>query len=99
MLNVYKNNIILNLTEKFNYSKDLTSVLVSNNYSIDKLKPIADEILKNNSCIYISVVEKYNVVHFFLILSKRYYQYSNTGTELFLFISKFYQRISRRRSF
>ncbi|HBH0794151.1 hypothetical protein SIK39_08315, partial [Clostridioides difficile] len=28
MLNVYKNNIILNLTEKFNYSKDLTSVLV-----------------------------------------------------------------------
>ncbi len=99
MLNVYKNNIILNLTEKFNYSKDLTSVLVSNNYSIDKLKPIADEILKNNSCIYISVVEKYNVAAFFLILSKRYYQYSNTGTELFLFISKFYQRISRRRSF
>ncbi|NIZ96719.1 diguanylate cyclase, partial [Clostridioides difficile] len=65
MLNVYKNNIILNLTEKFNYSKDLTSVLVSNNYSIDKLKPIADEILKNNSCIYISVVEKYNVAAFF----------------------------------
>ncbi|HFL3854733.1 TPA: EAL domain-containing protein [Clostridioides difficile] len=65
MLNAYKNNIILNLTEKFNYSKDLTSVLVSNNYSIDKLKPIADEILKNNSCIYISVVEKYNVAAFF----------------------------------
>lgn len=65
LLNAYKNNIVLNLTEKFNYSKDLTSVLVSNNYSVDKLKPIADGILKNDSCIYISVVENYNIAAFF----------------------------------
>lgn len=65
LLDTYKNNIVLSLTEKFNYTKDLTAALVSNNYSIDKLKPIAHEILKNDYCIYVSVVEKYNIVEFF----------------------------------
>ncbi|MGX9755663.1 EAL domain-containing protein [Clostridioides difficile] len=65
LLKAYKNNITLNLKEKYNYTDDLKTALILNNYSIEALDDTAKKVLKNDACMYISILEKHNVSAFF----------------------------------
>lgn len=65
LLKIYSDTIYLTMTQRYNYARILQTVLAANGYDFSAMKPIAEEILKNKDCLYVSVIEDGAVTAFF----------------------------------
>ncbi|MEG1981547.1 MAG: hypothetical protein RR073_03470 [Clostridia bacterium] len=61
LLNSYKDSIVLNFTNKFNYTEELSSVLISDG-DTESFEDVAKQILAKKECLSVELLEKTKLV-------------------------------------